>query len=188
MVLKLKLSNNDVLIMMDIQKDLNSNFTVSRWDDSVVETALICEYSEMMNELQEIWKVWKESENRELDAKIEFIDCIHFMLSALILRRERDLDGINICLPKDSSFCHGDFLSDLNKYFKEFLISDHSFPLSVHNFKTFVEIFTNEFEMDREEFLVFFETKKKINLERISNGYSEGKYSGKEAERARFQQ
>lgn len=181
------LSVDDVFSLMEIQRDLNEMFDVPRWDSSIVETALICEYSEMMNEIQSKWKVWKKVQDNELDAKIEFIDCVHFMLSSLLLRHDVDSDGINIFLELDESLGHGDFLEHINMVFKQFLVSESTFPNSVKHFREFVYLFTTTYEMSREEFFFFFETKKKINMERAASGYSEGNYSGKDLERERFQ-
>lgn len=171
--------------LMEDQRLLNNKFNVPRWDEALVSVALHVEFAEMMNEIQTSWKNWKKVEDDKDAAKIEFIDCVHFMLSLLIIRAEKDPDGRIVKLPRLFNRS-GDFLIDLGKTFKSFLVSENSFPLSSHNFIEFVDIITEYLDMDEQEFIRFFETKSKINAERAEGGYSDGKYRGKETEHLRF--
>ena len=180
------LTYDDVSHLVTEQTELNEMFTVSRWDGPLVETALIVEYSELMAELEPLWKVRKPSQYRTSEAKVEFIDCVHFMLSLLIIRSEKDVDGLNIKLNTDSSKTEGDFLVNVNSSFKMFLASENSYPLSKLSFIQFVDHVTEFLKMDRETFFKYFETKKNINKARVSGGYLEGTYCGKEAEALQF--
>ena len=171
--------------LMEDQRLLNDKFNVSRWDEPLVSIALCVEFAEMMNEIQTTWKNWKKVEDDIPAAKIEFIDCVHFMLSLLLIRSQEDQDGRLVQLPRILTRS-GDFLTDLNRTFKTFLSAENSFPLSEQKFVEFVDIITEYLDMDEQEFIRFFETKSKINAERAEGGYSDGKYRGKETEHLRF--
>lgn len=171
--------------LMEDQHHLNSKFNVARWDESLVSIALHVEFAEMMNEIQTTWKNWKKVEDNKDAAKIEFIDCVHFMLSLLLIRYQNDPDGQVVKLPRLFSRS-GDFLTDLGGTFKSFLMAESSFPLSSNKFIEFVDIMTEYLDMDEQEFIRFFETKAQINAERASGGYAVGTYEGKSTEHLRF--
>jgi hypothetical protein len=184
----MRLSKSEVQDLMLVQSELNENFTVTRWDDALVKTAFLDEYSEMMRELQPEWKVWKQTEYHIKEAEVEFIDCVHFGLSLLLLRAEADEQGYIMCGHVDRPFCvrSGEFLKDITKATTSFVSWDHSYPLSLNLFIDFIEIMTDYFNMDKERFLRYFETKAQINRERVAGGYAEGNYDGKSAEIDRF--
>ena len=171
--------------LMEDQHHLNSKFNVTRWDESLVSIALQVEFAEMMNEIQTTWKNWKKVEDNKDAAKIEFIDCVHFMLSLLLIRYQNDPDGRVVKLPRLFSRS-GDFLTDLGGTFKSFLMAESSFPLSSNKFIEFVDIMTEYLDMDEQEFIRFFETKAQINAERAAGGYAVGAYEGKSTEHLRF--
>lgn len=181
----MKLTPQEVDFLIQEQIQINKNFSVSRWDDDLVETALITEYSEFMNELQTLWKVWKKVEDNIPNAKVEFIDCVHFMLSLMILRSKTDPEGLNIHVECDILH-EQDFLKRVNRCFKLFLNSENSIPSSRFYLITFVDYVTEFLDMDKTEFFKHFETKKQINIERANNGYLQGTYSGKDQESLRF--
>lgn len=181
----MKLSNSDVEYLMAQQEQLNSKFSVNRWDDDLVETALICEYAEFMNEIQTQWKNWKKVEDNIPNAKIEFIDCVHFMLSLLLIRMENDPVGAWVTVELNTP-PHRDFLRRINRNFLEFVDARETFPLSKTLFIRFVETVTEFLGMDESEFFRYFETKKRINEERAAGGYSTGEYANKETEQQRF--
>ena len=171
--------------LMEDQHLLNNKFNVARWDEVLVSIALQVEFAEMMNEIPTTWKNWKKVEDNKDAAKIEFIDCVHFMLSLLIIRAQNDQDGQVVKLPRLFSRS-GDFLTDLNGTFKSFLTAGSSFPLSSNKFIEFVDIMTEYLGMDEQEFIRYFETKAQINAERAAGGYAVGEYDGKSTEHLRF--
>lgn len=171
--------------LMEDQRLLNNKFNVSRWDESLVSIALQVEFAELMNELQTSWKNWKKVEDDRDAAKIEFIDCVHFMLSLLLIRSVEDPEGRLVQLPRLLTRS-GDFLTDVGRTFKTFLNAESSFPLSSQKFVEFVDIITDHLGMDEREFIRFFEIKSKINAERATGGYADGSYADKEIEHLRF--
>jgi len=185
----MRLNKDEVYELMVKQAELNSAFTVSRWDDPLVTTAFLVEYAEFMNECRSIWKVWKDSDDNVLNAKVEFIDCVHFGLSLLLLRAESDQQGYDIGIQYDRPLISEemDFLSRVTKTTTNFVSWNNSFPLSMLNFIDFVDCITKEFRMDKEEFLRYLKIKTKINMDRVNGGYKEGTYSGKETENEQFE-
>ena len=186
----MRLSKQEVESLMVAQSELNEAFTVSRWDDPLVTTAFLVEYGEMLNEIKPEWKVWKESEMSLLAAEVEFIDCIHFGLSILLLRAHEDEQGFQLggdmCMDRPILKRTGDFLTDMNKSVTSFVSWSSSYPMSVGNFVDFIDIVTEHFTMDKERFMRFFEVKAKINRERVAQGYAQGNYTGKDDEIKQF--
>lgn len=181
----MRIRGSTVNRLMEDQRLLNDKFNVSRWDEALVSIALCVEFAEMMNEIQTTWKNWKKVEDDIPAAKIEFIDCVHFMLSLLLIRSQEDQDGRLVQLPRILTRS-GDFLTDLNRTFKTFLSAENSFPLSEQKFVEFVDLMTDRLGMTEQDFIRFFETKSQINAERAGGGYSDGSYSNKDSEYLRF--
>lgn len=184
----MRLTQNDVVELMLRQEQLNSCFTVSRWDDSLVSTAFLVEYAEMMCELQPIWKVWKESGMFIKAAKVEFIDCVHFALSILLIRAEDDQQGFisTFDTTKRVMNIDGDFLTKVNSDVSSLIAYKSSYPLTLLSFVDFVDDVTEFLEISEEEFYELYAKKTEINKKRISEGYSVGKYKDKDTELDQF--
>ena len=177
-----ELTVSEVTLLMKRQRELNAKFNMERWDEVIVSAAFMTEFAELLNEIPSDWKKWKITEDNEDNARVEFIDCVHFMLSLLIIRAENDPTGVNTYIPMYNETTP-DHMTELMHTVKMFLISASSYPLSMLHFRRFVTIISRRLGIDNNLFYQLFEFKFRVNETRLANGYKTGDYTGKDDER-----
>lgn len=136
-----------------------------------VRLALLVELGELANELNE-WKYWKQSRKVDMNnVKGELADCLHFALSNLYIKNNKDLDVLrNLIDSLCGAITHINFSSISITELLEYCFSAVNYE-KYQNVLKWLFIIGEKLGMNFEDIVNCYYEKYKINLERQSKNY-----------------
>lgn len=197
----------DFTAVVEAQNELNKQYSGEDWGEKIPKSHFLAAALAEMGELLESsprtgdtdsgWKWWRENlENDANNTKIEAVDILHFVLSALILSYNGDIEKLN----SDYNLCSTSFKEELDN-----ILNDDKSTGPVFDLISGLSVFTltalasephevlNTFmfvvsgisiyaDLQPNEMIELYMKKNDLNHKRIDGGYKEGKYEKVDSE------
>jgi len=188
--------------IVQAQAELNVKYSGEDWAEKIPQSHLLSAFFAELGELLESsprtgdtetgWKWWKPYlENDENNNKVEAVDMIHFTLSSLIVKYNKDLNA----LMTDYNACSTSYKESGEEIINEEVSGGVSFDLiastsvfalsilqtekeeSLNMFMFLINALCHYAEMEPNEMYDLYMKKNKLNHERVEGGYTESEDS-----------
>lgn len=172
--------------MLHWQAELNIIYSGCGWKNTVlageIESAMLKEYSEFLDEVQDKWCWYKKAGEFDRDKAIfELVDFLHFAL--MLMQYEHSLDSLSSCVTNRNCFPDVDVLAEdpfkvMSRSIAFFILSfENKDPFEMtRQLRNMIEIGGTMLDMVPGEIEKAFHLKNQRNRERVNGGILQGQY------------
>lgn len=176
----------NLIRMLHWQAELNIIYSGCGWKNTIsageIESAMIKEYSEFLDEVQDKWCWYKKSPDVDRDKAIfELIDFLHFAL--MLVQLEHNIPDIENAITNRQTEPNVDIHAEdpfkvMSRTLALFIISfeDKDIKLMVQQLRNMIEIGGTMLDMVPGEIEKAFHLKNMRNRERVNGGILKGEY------------